>query len=313
VPKVVINRLLISVPTLFLVTFIDFMLSHLLPGNPALAIAGPTASPAQIAAVDAQLHLNDPLVVQYWKWLVDSIHGNFGMSFVYHESVASLISSRYQVTLSLALYAMILTAVLGVGAGLLAAVRGGLLDNVITAIAGFFLAVPQFFLGLLLVFFFAVKLPFFAGDGYTSLGTSFTGFLKTMTLPSLTLALTGAAVVARQFRSELVGVFQKEYIGFAEAKGLSSRIVLFRHAFRNAFGPALTLLGLQVAGILGGAIIIEEIFNLPGLGGLMILSLQNKDIPVLQALVLIACVIVLLANLLTDIGYARLNPRVRAK
>jgi peptide/nickel transport system permease protein len=310
--QIVIRRLALAVPTLALVSVLDFFLVHLVPGSPADAILGNTATKDQIAQLTRQLHLDDPIGVQYLKWLLAVIHGDFGRSLISGQWVTSLIAQRAEVTISLAVLSLVLAIFLGVSAGIAAAVRPGVIDRSISAIAAVGIAIPQFFLGLLLAFILAVQVPLFAGAGYVSFRESLLEFAKSTTLPALTLAIPGAAIIARQLRSELTGVLRREYIEYAVAKGLRPETVLLRHALRNAFAPVLTLLGLLLAAILGSTVVVEQIFSLPGLGDLMISALGSKDIPVIQAMVLLSTVVVLVANLGVDVGYAWLNPRIKA-
>jgi peptide/nickel transport system permease protein len=314
VGKVILHRLAIALPTLVIVSFADFFLVHLLPGDPAQTILGNTATQDQVVELQRQLHLTDPLMLQYWHWLARVVDGDLGSSLTSGQAVTTLIGQRVEVTVSLAVSALVLTLVLGIFAGVVAALRtGGVVDRTVLAASSFLIAVPQFYAGLLLAYVFAVQLPWFFAAGYVSYANDVSGWLKSMTLPAVTLALPGAAVIARQLRTELAGVLRKEYVEFAEAKGLPRRRVVIHHALRNSLAPVLTLLGLILASILGGSIIIEQIFALPGLGQLTVTALGAKDIPVIQALVLLSTVIVLSVNLLVDIAYAFLNPRVRSQ
>jgi peptide/nickel transport system permease protein len=310
--KVIAHRFAIALPTLAIVSFADFLLVHLLPGNPAATILGNTATRDQVVELEKQLHLDDPLLLQYWHWVSQVLRGDLGHSLTSGEAVTTLFRQRFEVSVSLAASSLLLTVLIGVLAGIAAAMKtGGFVDRGVAAVSSFVVAVPQFYAGLLLAYVFAVQLPWFYAAGYISYNTSPAGWLKSMTLPAVTLALPGAAVIARQLRTELAGVLRKEYVEFAEAKGLPRRRVVIHHALRNSFAPVLTLLGLILASILGGSIIIEQIFALPGLGQLSVTALGAKDIPVIQALVLLSTLVVLSVNLCVDVLYAFLNPRVR--
>jgi peptide/nickel transport system permease protein len=312
VTQIVLRRLALAIPTLALVSVLDFFLVHLVPGSPADAILGNTATKDQVAQLTRQLHLDDPIGVQYLKWLLALLHGDFGRSLISGQQVTGLIAQRAEVTISLAALSLALAILLGVSAGIASTVRPGAIDRSISGMAAIGIAIPQFFLGLLLAFALAVQIPLFPGAGYVSFRDDVGEFLKSAALPALTLSIPGAAIIARQLRSELTGVLRREYIEYAVAKGLRPETVMVRHALRNAFAPVLTLLGLLLAAILGSTVVIEQIFSLPGLGDLMINALGSKDIPVVQAMVLLSTLVVLVANLAVDLGYAWLNPRVKA-
>jgi peptide/nickel transport system permease protein len=306
-------RLARMIPLLFLVSIGVFGLVYLLPGDPASAIAGEAATPAQVEVVRKQLGLDRPLLTQYGHWVTNFVQGHFGNSLYDQRSVLSSIGQRFPITISLTVAAMFVALALGVPAGILAATRrGSLVDRVVTLLSTFGIAVPGFWLGLLLIVGFSLKLHIFPATGYVSWSRDPGGWLQHITLPALTLGLAGAAELARHTRSALSDVLQQDYIRTARAVGVRSAKVTFKHALKNAAVPILTIISFQVSFLLGGSLVIEQIFNLNGLGSLALVAVGQKDLPVIQAVVMMTALVVMGVNLLTDIAYGYFNPRVRA-
>jgi peptide/nickel transport system permease protein len=309
----VLRRLLALVPVLLIVSFAVFFLLALVPGNPAITLAGGvTATPAQIAHVTAQLHLNDPLLVQYGRWLGNALHGNLGTSISTGQPVTQQIEQRFPVTFGLVVASAIVSLVVGIPVGLISGIRPqGVVDGGARTFTTLGLAVPSFWLAVLLVSIFAVHWHVFPPTGYTSISTSFTGWLRDITLPAITLGVLVGATLARQLRASLIDTLDTPYIRTAWAKGGTRRTVLFRHGLKNAAMPVVTVFGIQIGYLLGGAVIIEQIFALPGLGPYMLSGITDHDLPVVQGVAVVFVLFQMAMSLLVDISYGYLNPKVR--
>ena len=307
------RRIAALLPLLVIVSFIVFSLSQLLPGDPARVLAGgQKATPAGIAKARDQLHLDKPFVEQYAIWLGDVVHGDLGTSFFDHETVSQSIKQRFPITLSLALGAMFLTIVIGLPLGILAALKqGGLADRMITTTSSVALAMPDFWLGMILLVIFAVNLHALPSRGYVALADSPAGWATHLYLPWIAMGVPGGAGLARQVRGAMIDAMEQDYVRTAESKGLRRRVVVFKHALKNASLAPVTVLGIGFAYTLGGSVIIEQIFTLNGMGRYFYLALFNKDLPVIQGVVLLSAMIFMLLNLTVDVLYAYLNPKVR--
>lgn len=299
-----IKRLLGMVPTLLIVAILVFLFVHLLPGDPARLLAGPNADATVVAMVRHQLGLDLPLAQQFWHYLTQLLHGDLGQSMTSQRPVTSEIASRFLPTLLLTLTSMLWSCLFGLLIGISSAVwRNRWPDKLgmILAVSG--ISFPAFALGLLLMEIFSVQLgwlPTIGADGW-----------RNYILPSLTLGASVAAVMARFTRAAFIEVLGEDYMRTARAKGLSEQVVLFKHGLRNALIPVITMMGLQFGLLLGGAIVVEVVFNWPGLGRLLIDSVSNRDYPVIQALVLLFSCEFILINLVVDVLYAAINPTIR--
>jgi peptide/nickel transport system permease protein len=309
--RVVVRRLLLAVPLLFVVTALSFVLVSLTPGNAAQQILGDSSTPAQYQALRRQLGLDQPLYEQYWHWLTHALSGDFGTSVYTDQSVTHLINQRVSVTLSLILLSLLVVAVLGIGLGALSAVRGGAVARLVDALslAGF--ALPVFWVAAVLVSLFAVRLHLFPVVGYVPLGQSPTEWLRSLALPVIALSLHSVAALAKQTREALLDALGSEYVRMARANGISSASILFQHSLKNAAIRIVTIIGLLIVGLLGGTVIVETIFALPGLGSLAVTATTEHDIPLILGIVVYYTVIVIVVNLLVDVAYTLLNPRVR--
>ncbi len=307
------RRVAALVPLLLIVSFIVFSLSQLLPGDPAVVIAGgQKATPAGIAAAREQLRLDDPFVKQYVLWLGDTVRGDLGVSFFDHRTVAESIRQRFPVTLSLALGALVLTILIGLPLGIVAALRqGSWADRLITTTSSVALAMPDFWLGMILLSIFAVGLKSLPSGGYEGIADSPAGWATHLYLPWIAMGIPGGAGLARQVRGAMIDALEQDYIRTAESKGLARRAVVFKHALKNASLAPVTVLGIGFAYMLGGSVIIEQIFSLPGMGQYFYKALFNKDLPVIQGVVLLSALIFVFLNLVVDVLYAYLNPKVR--
>ncbi len=311
--RLVLRRLLALVPVLLIVSFAVFFLLALVPGNPAITLAGGvSATPAQIAHVTAQLHLNDPLLVQYGRWLGNALHGNLGTSISTGQPVTQQIEQRFPVTFGLVVASAIVSLVVGIPVGLVSGIRPqGAVDGGARTFTTLGLAVPSFWLAVILVSIFAVHWHVFPPTGYTSISTSFSGWCRDMTLPAVTLGVLVGATLARQLRASLIDTLDTPYIRTAWAKGGTRRSVLFRHGLKNAAMPVVTVFGIQIGYLLGGAVIIEQIFAIPGLGTYMLAGITEHDLPVVQGVALVFVLFQMAMSLLVDISYGYLNPKVR--
>lgn len=299
------QRLLLAVPVVILTSFVVFLMLFLIPGDPASIYVGENqATPERLAEIRQQMGLDRPFFVQYGDFLVNAVRGDLGRSLQTNRQVSQEIADRLPNTIQLAVAAMAIAIVIGMGLGLVAGLnRGTWLDSLSMVFALFGVSVPVFWLGLLLIMFFAVRLGWFPA-------TSQPG-LKGLVLPAVSLALLSAATLARLFRSSVLEVMQQEYLITARAKGLRSNAVVWRHALRNALIPVMTVIGVQFGTLLSGAVITETIFARPGLGKLVVDSIQSKDIPVVQGVILVLATIYILINLLVDLSYAIIDPRIR--
>ncbi len=300
-----LRRLVLAIPVLVGVSLLTFLMLHLVPGDPvaAMFIGQGGAKAEQLEQVREQLGLNDPLPVQYLNYLADAVRGDLGRSIRTNEPVAELIVRNFPPTLRLTLASMGLAIVLGVVLGVVAAIkRGGWTDNLMMLIALAGVSMPGFWLGLLLISLFAVRLHWFPIIG----GSGWRGLL----LPACALGFAAAAIIARMVRSSLLEVLGEQYVVTARAKGLAERGVIVRHALRNAAIPVLTIVGLQFGGLLAGAVIIEQVFARQGIGRMLVSDLQSRDFPVAQGGVLFVAVIYVLVNLIVDLLYGWIDPRI---
>jgi peptide/nickel transport system permease protein len=306
------RRFFMLAPVLVVVGVVVFLLIHLTPGDPATAMLGEEASGAQIAALRQQLGLNDPLYVQFARWSSQAVRLNFGQSLFLQQSVTQALLSRAQPTGLLTLYALIISILVGFPAGILAAVhQNTLLDRLLTVLALAGAAVPGFFLGILLILLFAVRLHWLPSGGYAALMTDPAAHFKAMILPAFSLGFAHSALLARVVRSSMLDVLHADYIRTAQAKGLANRAVVMRHALRNALLPAITIVGNSLGALLGGAVITETVFTIPGMGLLVIQSINRRDYPIIQGAVMCIALVYVLVNLLVDVLYAFIDPRIR--
>lgn len=296
---------------IWLVTLLSFAIIHIIPGDPAAIMLGTEASQEQIDALRHELYLDQPLVSQYWHWISQVATGDLGKSLKYQEPVGKMIAERIPVTLNLSILALIISVVFGVGAGIICAVRrGGILDSSVTVLANLGIAVPTFWLGILGIYFFGLKLGWLPIQGYVSPFDDFWLSLRKIIMPVICLAIPSIAVLARQTRSSMLDVIKQDYIRTGWSKGLSERVIVLSHALKNALIPVVTILGLQLRLVIGGSVVVETVFNIPGMGRLMVSSTFAKDFVTVQAVTLVIAIVVLFANLIVDISYGWLDPRI---
>ncbi|MBM4466511.1 MAG: ABC transporter permease [Chloroflexi bacterium] len=305
------RRLPSLVLTLFLISVVTFVVVQMVPGDAAQLILGTEASAEALADLRAQLGLNRPLPLQYLSWLSGVLRGNLGVSLRHGRPVARLIAERLPVTLSLAMLSLALAVLLAVPLGVLAAVRQhSALDYGVLVFAQAGLALPSFWIGILLILLFALSLRWLPSGGYVPWGENPLGTLRTLVMPVLALGLPVAGVLARLVRASMLEELARDHIRTARAKGLTEAQVIVRHALRNALIPTVTLLGLQLGFLLGGSIVVEQVFALPGLGRLVLFAVVNRDLPLIQGLVLFIAALVVIINFLVDLAYTWLDPRI---
>lgn len=309
-----IRRLLLSIPMLFVVVTATFFLEQLIPGDPASFVLGGHATKAQLNQFDASLGLHRPLLDQYGSQLWALLHGNLGSSWTDGgQSVASMIRAALPVTISLAVVATLVTALLGLAFGTLAAVRrGGWSDRSVQGLAGLSTGLPNFWVAIVLVLLLAIDVRAFPATGFVALTSSPSGWLDALILPVAALSLGAIASVTLQVRSSMIDVLQQDYIRTLAACGLPRRRILFKHALRNGSIPVVASIGFLFVGLLSGTVAIEQVFNLPGLGSLLMQAVVTHDIPAVQGVVIVFAVIVVVVNLVVDVVAAALNPRLRA-
>jgi peptide/nickel transport system permease protein len=311
VTRIVARRIALAVPLLFVVSALSFVLLSLAPGDAANQILGPHATPQQYAALRHQLGLNLPVYEQYWRWLRNALTGNLGTSLTTGQTVIQAIWQHLPVTLSLFVGSLLVTIVVGVGLGVLSAIRGGVLGRFADVLSLIGFALPAFWVGAELIALFAVKLTWFPASGYISPAQSVLAWLRSLVLPVLALSLYGIAVTARQAREAMLGALASEHVRMAWANGLPARSIFFRHALRNASIPVVTVLGLVAVALVGGTVFVENVFSLPGLGSLVVNAAGQGDLPTVQGVAVFFTLVVVLVNLVIDLFYIWLNPRVR--
>ncbi len=308
----ILHRLIALIPMLLGLSIASFALVHVIPGDPALVMLGGEGTPQQVAELRKQLGLDRPLPVRYWEWLARVVRGDLGESLYNRTRVVDELLWRLPTTLALVLMSLILSIGIGVPAGLLSAVyRNSWIDHAARLLTLVSLSVPSFWLGLMLIILFSLKLDLLPIVGYKSVVTDFWFGIRFLILPSCALGTYLAALLARLVRSSVLEVLGQDYIRTARAKGLREQVVLFHHALRNALIPAVTVIGINVGILLGGSAVIETLFVLPGVGQFVVTSLYNRDLPVIQGLILYVSVLYVLVNLVVDILYTYLDPRLR--
>lgn len=308
-----IRRILQTLITLFVVSLISFTLSMVLPGDPSLAIVGTEgASEAMVQSLRQELGLDEPIVVQYFKWLGALLTGDFGISIRTRAHVLTLFGQRLPVTMELLAFGILFSLIIAIPMGIFSALRPNTwVDTFGTVISVSGVAMPQFFLGMILILVFSIWLGWLPSSGYVSPSDNLLGNLKGMILPAISLGSVVAAEIMRQLRSSMLEVLGEEFVQTARAKGVPEFQVIIRHVLRNALIPVVTLLGMRIGRLIGGIVIIEVVFSLPGIGRLLMNAVLFNDFPVLQTGVLLVALAVTFLNLLADISYSFLDPRIR--
>jgi len=308
----IVRRLLATIPVMAVVALAVFLLLHLTPGDPAAIIAGDYASPADVERIRRNLGLDDPIYEQFGRWVWQLMQGNLGTSIFSNLPVAKLIGQRLEPSLMLALTTLTIAVLLAVPMGVIAAWQAGrVADRLIMLFAVLGFSVPVFVLGYCLMYVFSIKLRWLPVQGYVSMFDDFGGFLQRIALPSLALGIVYIALIARITRASMLEVLNEDYIRTAHAKGLGERTVLIRHALKNAAVPIVTIVGIGVALLIGGVVVTESVFNIPGLGRLTVQAILNRDYPIIQGVILVFSAAYVIVNLLVDLAYTVLDPRIR--
>lgn len=305
------RRFLLTIPAMLAMSVIVFLIIRLVPGDPVMVILGLRATPESIAALRGQLRLDDPLVEQYLRWLSDLLRGDLGVDFRTHEPIREMLLTRLPVTLELAVMAMLMSALIGIPLGILAATRRGIADGGATGLGFIGISIPDFWLGVMLILFFSLELRWLPSSGWVPMRESIWGNISHLLLPAFTLAINFAAVLTRTTRGAVLDVLNRPYVRTARAKGLRERAIVWSHVLKNAAVPVATVMGLQFGYALGGAVIIEQVFSLPGVGRLTLNAVLERNYPVIQGAVLLVTFMFMLVNILTDALHAVIDPRVR--
>ncbi|WP_424177951.1 ABC transporter permease [Yoonia sp. TsM2_T14_4] len=308
-----LGRLASLTASLIVASIVIFAVVEVIPGDPAAFMLGVNARPDTIAALRAEMGLDEPMVTRYAAWVGGMVQGDFGMSWTYKTPVATLVADRIWVSLPLAIYALALSTLVAFPAGIYAASRrGGAGDTAIMGATQLGVAIPNFWFAMILVLIFAINLRWFSAGGFPGWADPFAA-IKALTLPAIALALPQAAILTRVMRSSLLDMLGEDFMRTARAKGLTRRQALWRHALRNALIPVLTIIGLQFSFLLAGAIIIEQVFFLPGLGRLIFQAISARDLIVVESVVMLLVFTVIMVNFIVDLTYAAVDPRLRAR
>ncbi|MCW3475265.1 ABC transporter permease [Limobrevibacterium gyesilva] len=308
----IVRRLLSMLPVMGVVAVCVFLLLHLAPGDPAAIIAGENVSPENIARIRAQLGLDQPVWRQFLVWVGSLLTGDLGQSMFWGDSVTSLIGQRAEPTISLAFTTVMVAVFLAIGLGVLAAACAGtLVDRLVMGFAVMGFSVPVFVVGYLLIFVFAINLKWLPVQGYTPISEGVAPWLRNLVLPSIALGMAYVALIARITRTTMLDVLAEDYMRTAKAKGVAMRPMLFRHALKNAAVPIATVVGNGVALLIGGVVITETVFNIPGVGRLVVDAIARRDYPIIQGVIMVFSGVYVLVNLLVDLSYTFLDPRIR--
>lgn len=308
----ILRRIISTLGVMAMVGVFVFLLLRLSPGDPAAIIAGDTATPQMIAAIRVKLGLNEPLPVQFVHWAVSILSGDFGTSIFTGGPVLQLISQRLGPTTSLAMLTMVFSVTIGVSFGVFAAWRdGGFLDRFLSVFTAAGFSIPVFVVGYFLIYYFAISLHWFPVQGYAPMSQGLTSWFVRLILPTMALSLFYIAFIARITRASMIEVLSEDYMRTAAAKGASAYAMLFHHALKNAGVPILTVIGLSFASLIGGVVITETVFNLPGIGRLTVDAINNRDYPIIQGVLILASGVYVLINLAVDLAYTLIDPRIR--
>ncbi|MCG6204851.1 ABC transporter permease [Rhodopseudomonas sp. HC1] len=307
-----IRRILAAIPVMGVVALVVFLLLRLTPGDPAAILAGDNASPEQLARIRASLGLNEPLYTQFFSWIGKLLHGDLGVSLISQVPVLQMISQRIEPTLSVAISTIILSILVAVPLGVIAAWRHGTwIDRFVMGLSVIGFSVPVFVIGYVLIQIFAIELRWFPVQGFRTMSRGFGPFFERLVLPTLTLSFIYIALIARMTRAAMLDVLGEDYVRTARAKGITESRVLLRHALRNAAVPVITVIGTGFALLISGVVVTESVFNLPGIGRLTVDAVLARDYPVIQGMILLTSGIYVAVNLLIDVAYTLLDPRIR--
>ncbi len=308
----IVRRLLSTVPVMFIVAVCVFLLLHLAPGDPAAIMAGDNATPQNIAQIRQKLGLDEPLWRQFGTWMISLARGDLGESMFWRTSVTTLIGQRAEPTISLAITTIIFAVVIAITLGVVAAWKAGTgIDRLVMGFAVMGFSVPVFVVGYLLIYCFAIWLRWLPVQGYTPFEEGLGPWLRNLVLPTITLGLVYVALIARITRATMLDVLAEDYMRTARAKGVATRPMLLKHALKNAAVPIVTVIGIGIALLIGGVVITETVFNIPGIGRLVVDAIQRRDYPIIQGVIMVFSGIYVLVNLLVDLSYTFFDPRIR--
>ena len=308
----IIRRLFSMLPVMAVVAVFVFLLLHLAPGDPAAIIAGDNATPANIAMIRQRLGLDEPIWKQFLVWVWALLRGDFGRSMFWNESVMTLVAQRAEPTISLALTTLTVAVVIALTLGIIAAAKAATaIDRIIMGFAVMGFSVPVFVVGYVLIYIFAIKLRWVPVQGYTPIAEGIGPWLHNLILPSVALGLAYVALIARITRATMLDVLSEDYMRTARAKGVAQRPMLLKHAFKNAAVPVVTVIGIGIALLIGGVVITETVFNIPGIGRLVVDAITRRDYPIIQGVIMLCAGVYVLVNLLVDISYTFFDPRIR--
>lgn len=306
------KKLFAAILILLIVTFISYIIMSVLPGDAALVALGNDATPQRLAELRAELGLDKPVMVRYFIWLGNAVKGDFGYSIQYSTDCLSVLQNRLPVTALIGAISLVISIIFGILLGIIAAVhRGKIIDTIVNLFANLGIALPAFWLGLMLIILFAVKLGWVPVQGYVAPSEGIGKFIKYAILPCFTLALGSIATIARQTRSAVLETLHQNHVKTARAKGLNKFSILNKHILKNSMIPVLTLLGFQVRNLVGGSVVVEQIFNIPGMGRTLVQSVKSLDTNMVLACLLTITIITIISNLLVDIAYGFIDPRIR--
>lgn len=312
--RYMVKRLISAIPVLIIVGIIAFALSHLSGGDPARILAGNDATDAQVAAIRTEMGLDAPLPNQLWSWFVNLLHGNLGYSYILQEDVTPTILSHVFPTLSVALFGEIISLLIAIPLGVLAADKhGGIMDKMVLSFATLTTSLPSFLAGLLLSIIFVLQLGILPAGGFIYPSQSFSGYLQYLVLPGLSVAMLQIALVSRMTRSSMIDSLGSDYIRTAQAKGLTRSVQLWVHSLKNSAIPILTIVGQSFGELIAGAIVVETVFNVPGIGQLVVNSILRRDYQMVQGIMIFVALVFIVVNLITDILYAVIDPRIRER
>ncbi|WP_426323536.1 ABC transporter permease [Microbacterium sp. E-13] len=309
--KVVAYRLAISIPVLVLVSLVTFLIASLAPGNAAIAILGQGATPEQIVELQQRLGLDEPVIVQYADWLARAVRGDLGTSLITGQPVTQAIGQRIQPTLSLLIASIVVVSIVGCALGIFAATRGGVLARIIDILTFAGLAIPNFVFALYLIPFFALTLRILPASGYSPLAEGLGPWSASLVLPVIAMAFGSVGLIAKQARAAMEDALGREFVSMMRANGYSRASIVYRHALKTAGMPMLSVIGLASVGIISGTVLLEAVFAFPGLGGLAVQASGQSDIPVVVGVTVMFTIFVVIINLLVDLGFAAINPKVR--
>ncbi len=297
--------------TVIVVTLFVYIAFNLISGDPAISMLGTNATPERLNALREEMHLNDPVLIRYFRWLFALIRGDLGVSYSYKIGVSDMIMDKIPVTATMAVMAFVLMVVISIPLGIhTSKYQGGVIDRVIIILNQIIMSIPPFFSGILITFIFGRVLKLFTPGGYVSYSTDPAGFLWYMFFPSLAIALPKATMAVKLLRGSLVSEYNMDYVRTAYSKGNTTNGVIYKHMLKNAILPVITFLGMALTDIIAGSIIVEQVFGIPGLGRILLSSISNRDYPVVMAIIVIICCMVLVVNMLVDIIYSLVDPRI---